>query len=52
MSNAPTTITFSEDQAEAYDAITEVMAKAGVDMLEGHTTPLNDATSQVMAIVG
>ena len=52
MSKAPATVTFSEDQAEAYDAITEVMAKAGVDLLEGHTTPLNDATSQVMAIVG
>ncbi|MEP3346547.1 MAG: AAA family ATPase [Litoreibacter sp.] len=52
MSKIPTSVTFSEDQAEAYDAITEVMAQAGVDMLEGHTTPLNEAESQVMAIVG
>ena len=52
MSKAPANVTFSEDQAEAYDAITEVMAKAGVDLIEGHTTPMNEAKSQVMAIVG
>ncbi|WP_298260624.1 AAA family ATPase [uncultured Litoreibacter sp.] len=52
MSKIPTAVTFSEDQAEAYDAITELMAKAGVDLVEGHTTPLNDAKSQVMAVVG
>lgn len=52
MSKTPTSVTFSEDQAEAYDAITELMAKAGVDLVEGHTTPLNEAKSQVMAIVG
>jgi exodeoxyribonuclease-5 len=52
MSKASNSVTFSEDQAEAYDAITELMAKTGVDLVEGHTTPLNEAKSQVMAIVG
>jgi exodeoxyribonuclease-5 len=52
MSQPPDTIVFSDDQAEAYDALSELLAHAGIDLIEGHTTPLQEARSQVMAIVG
>ncbi|GFE63297.1 ATP-dependent DNA helicase [Litoreibacter roseus] len=42
----------SDDQAEAYDALGDLLARAGVDLVDGHTTPLREETSQVMAIVG
>lgn len=42
----------SDDQAEAYDAITEMLAQAGVNLNDGSNFPLNDAKSQVTAIVG
>ncbi|NNK77427.1 MAG: AAA family ATPase [Litoreibacter sp.] len=45
-------LTLSDDQAEAYDAIADMMARAGVDLIEGETLPLKEERSQVMAIVG
>ena len=49
---AEQTLQLSDDQAEAWDALAEMVSKAGVDLIEGHTTPLNEETSQVMAIIG
>jgi exodeoxyribonuclease-5 len=46
------TLQLSSDQAEAYDAISEMLGRAGVSLDDGTTLPLNDAKSQVTAIVG
>ena len=50
--SAPMTITYSEDQAEAYDAVADMLGRAGVDITSGETMPLQEAREQVMAIVG
>ncbi len=50
--SAPTQITYSEDQAEAYDAVTELLARAGIDITQNTLTPLQESREQVMAIVG
>ncbi|MEM9432537.1 MAG: AAA family ATPase [Pseudomonadota bacterium] len=42
----------SEDQAEAYDALSDMLARAGIDLLGSGTTPLQEDRSQVLAIVG
>lgn len=49
---APTQITYSEDQAEAYDAVAELLSRAGVDLTEGEAFPLDDPAEDVLAIVG
>ena len=44
---------FSEDQAEAFDAISELLRGSGVDIEESLTTPLvEDQKTQVLAVVG
>ena len=43
---------FSEDQAEAYDTVAEVLQQAGVDLADGIATPAPSDKSSVMAIVG
>ncbi len=43
---------FSEDQAEAYDRVTEVLRGAGVDLDEGLLTPMAEDRTSVMAVVG
>ena len=45
---------FSEDQAEAHDRVAELLAGAGVDLLEGTLTPPRDGDggSRVLAVVG
>lgn len=48
---APTVI-FSEDQAEAYDRITEVLLAAGVDLDNGILTPQSDGDDSILAVVG
>ncbi len=45
-------LTLSDDQTDAWDALAEMVAHAGIDLIEGHTTPLAEDRSQVMAIVG
>lgn len=50
--SAPTQITYSEDQAEAYDAVADLLGRAGVDVTSGDTMPLQESRDQVMAIVG
>ncbi len=49
--NAPV-MQFSEDQAEAYDRVTEELRGAGVDLDEGLLTPMAEDRESVMAVVG
>jgi len=43
---------FSEDQAQAYDAIAEALTHAGVDLANGVLTPLADGKTKVLAVLG
>ena len=43
---------FSEDQAEAHDALAEVFAQAGVDLLDETLMPRAQGTSRVAAVMG
>jgi exodeoxyribonuclease-5 len=45
-------VSFSEDQADAYDRISELLRGAGVDLDEGLLTPLSGGNTRVMAVVG
>ena len=45
-------ITFSEDQAEAWDRVAAMLDAAGVDLLEGTTLPMAEGKPQVLAVVG
>lgn len=47
----PVTI-FSEDQAEAFDRIAEVLRSAGVDIEESLTTPRTEDGQGVVAVIG
>jgi AAA domain/UvrD-like helicase C-terminal domain len=49
--SAPT-LTFSEDQAEAYDRLAEMLRGAGVDIVEGTLTPAAENRDQAMAVIG
>ena len=50
--STPAQITYSDDQAEAYDAVADLLGRAGVDITSGDTMPLQEDRDQVMAIVG
>ncbi|MEO1139040.1 MAG: AAA family ATPase, partial [Pseudomonadota bacterium] len=45
-------LTFSDDQAEAHDRISDVLREVGVDLDQGLLTPPRDGKSSVMAVVG
>ena len=45
-------LTFSDDQAEAWDRIAEVLGGAGIDLVEGTTRPDAPGKAQVLAVVG
>ncbi|MCM2563488.1 ATP-dependent helicase [Lutimaribacter sp. EGI FJ00015] len=45
-------ITFSEDQAAAFDNIAEALRGVGVDIEDGSLTPLAPGKSRVMAVLG
>ncbi|MDF1717682.1 MAG: AAA family ATPase [Antarcticimicrobium sp.] len=47
-----TAITFSEDQASAYDSVAEMLRGAGVDLDDGSLTPPTDKGAGVMALIG
>lgn len=47
----PATVTFSEDQAEAWDAVAAALERAGVDLLDGTVMPEGGEPS-VMAVIG
>ncbi len=46
------TITFSDDQASAYDSVAEMLRGAGVDLDDGSLTPPTDKGAGVMALIG
>jgi len=45
-------LTYSSDQAEAHDRISQMLRGAGVDLDEGFLTPLQEEKQAVMAVVG
>ena len=45
-------IRLSEDQAEAYDHITELLASAGVNLVEGDVLPQSDSPTRTVAVLG
>ncbi|MBA86296.1 ATP-dependent DNA helicase [Thalassobius sp. S69A] len=45
-------LTFSEDQAEAYDMISEALKGFGVDLDQGLLTPPAEGKTRVMAVLG
>jgi exodeoxyribonuclease-5 len=48
-----TALTLSDDQAEAWDAVSDLLGKAGVDMLAGTTLPpKEDPLRSVLAVLG
>ncbi|MDU8909870.1 ATP-dependent RecD-like DNA helicase [Aestuariicoccus sp. MJ-SS9] len=45
-------LTFSDDQAEAYDRVADMLAEAGVDLADGMTLPAKEGSGCIMALVG
>ena len=50
MSASP--LNLSDDQAEAYDLVTDVLGRAGVDLVSGELHPTTEGKSQVLAVLG
>ncbi len=50
--NMPTKITFSDDQAEAWDAVADVLRLSGVDLDDSLLMPPASGKSSVMAVIG
>ncbi|SDK21983.1 ATP-dependent DNA helicase [Aliiruegeria lutimaris] len=48
----PTALTFSEDQAEAWDRAAEVLASAGVDLVSEVLLPRSDTVTGALAVIG
>jgi exodeoxyribonuclease-5 len=46
------TLQLSDDQAEAHDRVAELLRAAGVDIDEGHLTPMAEGKARVMAVIG
>ncbi len=46
------TFQFSEDQADAFDRVSDVLRSAGIDLEECSTLPAGDGREDVLAIVG
>lgn len=45
-------LTFSDDQADAYDRLTAAFLGAGVDLVEGALSPMAEGRNTVLAVVG
>ena len=45
-------LTFSDDQAQAYDRVAEMLRGAGVDLDQGLCLPAKEGRAQVMALLG
>jgi exodeoxyribonuclease-5 len=45
-------VTFSDDQAEAYDRVTAEMMSMGIDLTEGVMSPMVEGRASVLAVVG
>ena len=43
---------FSEDQADAYDAVADILRKSGVDLDDALLTPASETKTHVMAVIG
>ena len=53
MNDAPATLSFSDDQAAAWDALADLLEKAGIDIVdEALEPPDTEADGQVMAVLG
>ncbi|WP_039018654.1 ATP-dependent DNA helicase [Halocynthiibacter namhaensis] len=50
--NVPVKIILSDDQAEAWDSLTDLLSAAGVNLTDSLLTPMSDGKSQVMAVMG
>ena len=48
----PATLTFSDDQAEAWDRVADQLRGMGVDLLNAELTPGADGKASVLAVVG
>lgn len=48
----PTDVTFSDDQAEAFDAVSAVLKAVGVDLDDGMVMPMPDGPSHAGAVIG
>ena len=51
MTETAPAITFSEDQAEAWDAVAEALSEAGVDILDGDIGP-DPGGTRVLSVIG
>ncbi|WP_295076667.1 AAA family ATPase [Tabrizicola sp.] len=47
-----TALTFSDDQAEAYDRLAAAFLGAGIDLVEGELSPMAEGRTSVLAVVG
>ncbi|KAB6715198.1 AAA family ATPase, partial [Roseobacter sp. TSBP12] len=47
-----TALTFSDDQADAYDAISAVLKQVGVDLENGLMLPMASMDTQIRAVIG
>lgn len=45
-------LTFSDDQADAYDRLAAAFLGAGIDLVEGELSPLSEGRTSVLAVVG
>ena len=45
-------LTFSDDQAEAYDRVSATLLSMGIDLANGGLTPAAEGKSSVLAVVG
>lgn len=45
-------LTFSDDQAQAWDRVAEVLTSAGVDLVRGETRPPGKGAGRLVAVVG
>ena len=50
--NMPTQITFSDDQAEAWDAVADALRISGVDLDDSLLMPPQSEKTSVMAVIG
>ena len=46
------TLTFSDDQAEAYDRVAATLLGMGIDLGDGTLTPRAEGKASVLAVVG
>ncbi|MDF0596472.1 ATP-dependent DNA helicase [Psychromarinibacter halotolerans] len=45
-------VQFSDDQAEAFDSVTEMLRGAGVDLVDGSLSPMAEGRQSIAAVIG